>query len=471
MTANSQGSRTSPVKLLPHQASFVDLVFAPSTKKFTLLRGQVGLGKGTVLVAIAARLLEQRPNARILLLSPAALRAQFIERLSLAGTPAIRVDRFYYRELLDVSTGGDIWPHGLVVVLSSEFAKQPDIQDSLASASWDLVIVDEAHQMAGVRARTLRMISAHATRIVLSTMPNLGPPEGVSVNDVTVVDWQWETLVNHDGTRIQAPSAPLLDVVPFRLAPAELSLLEAVSALAARFETVPDQNWFARSLHTSLQSSPAALERVLDRPEFGRGPESSFEPDLEIGDDVADGGEVSQLPPRLVLEGVSALTAQVLQAIEANPDDTKLAEFCRLLSRLGELGSETVRRICVITGYTATSYYIAAELEGRAWANQLIHGGMNTKARREALGRFLTDGGVLVATRAVMTAGLDPEGITDLVLYDIPQSREQIRQVLGRVDRFGRVGQLTVHALVPTNVPDGLKPRGLRILEEALAAE
>jgi superfamily II DNA or RNA helicase len=145
--------KNSSMRLLPHQIALVEAVFNPASKRVILLRGDVGLGKSATLVAVASRVLRERPTARVLLLAPAALQVQFVEMLRDAGAPALSVDRYQFREMLDSAPGKELWPAGVVAVLSREFARQADIRDALATVRWDLSIVDEAHQLRGPSRR------------------------------------------------------------------------------------------------------------------------------------------------------------------------------------------------------------------------------------------------------------------------------------------------------------------------------
>ena len=108
--------------------------------------------------------------ARALFVVPAALRSQFADMLRGADVPNMVVDRYAYREMLDATTEKEIWPAGIVVVLSLEFATQPDIEDSLAQCRWDITFVDEWHMSRGVRTTSLRRIIASAQKVVLASM-------------------------------------------------------------------------------------------------------------------------------------------------------------------------------------------------------------------------------------------------------------------------------------------------------------
>ena len=107
--------------------------------------------------------------------------------------------------------------------------------------------------------------------------------------------------------------------------------------------------------------------------------------------DPATSGEI-----RLLIE-------RALQQIESNGIDSKLAAFGALIERLD--GAEAPgRRVCVITDYVATLYYLAAEIEARQTRYHIFHGGMTSDARGSALDNFRRGGGILLATTAAMTA-------------------------------------------------------------------
>jgi hypothetical protein len=49
-----------------------------------------------------------------------------------------------------------------------------------------------------------------------------------------------------------------------------------------------------------------------------------------------------------------------------------------------------------------------------------------------------------------MSEGIALGEVTDLVLYDVPDGKDALQQLLGRFDRFGRRTQLNVYTLVPS---------------------
>jgi Type III restriction enzyme, res subunit len=186
-------SRGSRAKLLPHQSALVDTVLDPMGKRVVLLRGGAGLGKSTSLAALARRLLHDAPGARTLFLIPGPLREHFREMLQDADTPCLVADRYWFRATVDSAREDEIWPRGVVTILTPDFANQPDILESLVSARWDLVIADEAHRFKGDRENTLRRLAASAERLVLVSPAAFDQGESgpFPAGDTTVVEWPY----------------------------------------------------------------------------------------------------------------------------------------------------------------------------------------------------------------------------------------------------------------------------------------
>ncbi len=368
--------------------------------------------------------------------------------------------------VLDLRCATTFWNDGEHVV-SVDFAKQPDIRDSLAKPRWDLVIADEAHSFRGNRAEVLRRVGAVAERVVLSTLPDFELPDTFPAEDITVVEWRRDRVVDHDGTPLDAVPRPVLHEVPFSLTPAELSLQETVSALCRVFEAgTPQQGWIAKSLFLSLQSSPASLEGALQRLAEGLKTQDGMEAPLEDLEEEVLEDELAGRVDLPTAEKAAGLATRALQEIEEINGDSKLGAFGVLLSHLNEANMPS-RRIWVLTEYLGTLYYLAAEIEGLGLACRLLHGGMSPEDRHRSLALFSSAGGILVATRAVMT-GLSLREVTDLVLYDVPISKLALQEVLARFDRFGRSSQLNIYVLTPSHGSEGFIANPLTTLRELL---
>ena len=468
-----------PITLLPHQAALVETVLDPSNKRITLLDWDVGLGKTVTLVALAGRLLREEPTARVLFVGPtASVKSQVVDRLRRDGIANMPLDRYRFREMLDSPTSGALWPTGTVVVLTYAFARQPDIRDCLVESHWDLLILDEVRAFRGANERLLTKLGASAQRVVVATAtPHAALYSAFPPADVCVVACRRGQVVDQDGVSLDRVPRPLLQETRFPLTSAELHLRQTVHDLARQLfshsRTGP-YAWRAMLLLQSLESSQAALERVLlsrrddllqdeEWSDIDKAPEIGLSLDDDLGQDL----DKSQ--DRSSSSRVSDATERALEEIEAISEDSKLGAFQVLLNTINKPG-QPCKRICVVTEYLATLYYLAAAMEDQGTDAHLFHGGMSAVDRQQSLARFVERGGVLAATRALMTEGLDVPEVSDLVLYDSPLNPVSLQQLLGRFDRFGRVAQLHVHVLVPSNAVDALITGRLLLLRKVLDA-
>ncbi len=351
--------------------------------------------------------------------------------------------------------------------MSNDFAKLPEIRESLAGAEWDLVVADEAHRFTGARAELLRRLAEKAERIGLAAAPGMPLPDAFPIEDATVVDWRRDELADHDGKPLDAAPRPAFHEVRFTLTPAEQDLSEVIRALCEALDAgIPQSGLVARILRRSLHSSPAALENALRRLVERLQDQDKFR--LILEEDADDGADEARSPELIdpnAAEKARPIAVRALQELETMRTDSKLSAFGRLLADLADVETPH-KQICALTDFLGTLYYLAAEIEGQGLTCSLLHGGMRYVAREESLRAFTSTGGILVATRAVMTESLSLPDVTDLVLYDLPDSDRLLGQVLGRVDRFGRTVQLHIHALVQSDDADSAPSDSLRYLRE-----
>lgn len=472
---NSPGNvlKESSMQLLPHQVAFVEAFFDPASKRVILLRADVGLGKSVALVALMTRLLRQRPMARVVLLAPGALRQQFVEQLHREDIPALSVDRYQFREMIDSASGQELWPAGAVSVLSREFARQEDVVQALVATRWDLLIVDEAHQFRGsLTGEVVRRVGEASDRVVLATatLASSDLPGDFAKDDITVVEWRRDQVVDLNGALLDSIPRPIVRVVPFTLSTAELKLAEVVGELCRALEAgTTQQRWGARSLLRNHQSSPAALESGLrrivenrNRVAHGVDPLPEFLGEEQLEDQVTPYLDIA------TAEIAAGIADRALGEIETAGNDSKLEAFIGLLRHIESLRTPSTR-ICVLTEYVNTLFYLAAEIEILGRTYHPYHGGMNAQSRQNYLARFNAGvgGGILTATRAALSDGVALTKVTDLVLYDIPGSPAALQQILARFDRFGRDTQLNIHVLEPSDGLGGSRAEFLDLLRQA----
>ncbi len=83
---------------------------------------------------------------------------------------------------------------------------------------------------------------------------------------------------------------------------------------------------------------------------------------------------------------------------------------------------------------------LAAVLQARGYPCEAIHGDMAQPQRDRAMARFRDGAGELLVATDVAARGLDIEGVSHVINYDIAQSPEQHVHRIGRTGRAGRAG-------------------------------
>ena len=129
----------SRIDLLPHQSYVVKTALDDPICRF-ILADEVGLGKTIEAGVIAHQVLVDKPNARILILTPGPLARQWLSEMHTSfGGRDFR--------LLDLHSPANVtlskWP----LVISSIKVALRSFRAQILQNTWDLVIVDEAHQL------------------------------------------------------------------------------------------------------------------------------------------------------------------------------------------------------------------------------------------------------------------------------------------------------------------------------------
>jgi SNF2 family DNA or RNA helicase len=115
-----------------------------------LLADDVGLGKTIEAGLVISELMARGQARRVLVVCPASLREQWQDAL----------DRFFHIEAhmfsrqhrrgleRDMPAGMNPWEFHNVFVVSVDYAKMPEIKNQILEVPWDIVVIDEAHQVA-----------------------------------------------------------------------------------------------------------------------------------------------------------------------------------------------------------------------------------------------------------------------------------------------------------------------------------
>ena len=440
-----------------------------------LIADEVGLGKTIQAGLIISELIERRPDARILVVTPAGVREQWQAELRQRfSRDSIVLDSAAIARYA-ADWNGNPWTVSGIVLTSLDYVKRPEVVRSLEALVWDVVVFDEAHALAGRsdRATAASLLARRArTLVLLTATPHSGDDEAFTRL----------TSLGDFANRPPSPDAsarqafPLLVFRRTRLdvgmsaARRTLSLrvrqttneLEMHAALLAYARAVWKQtSATGRSERTGPTSAPAArlamtmltrracssawsLVRSLEtrlRLLSGSDQRDWRQMALPFGDLVADdeapGAELSS-PGLSDRDEERRWLEYVLRLARlAEPAESKLRALRRLLRRARQPA-------IVFTEYRDTLHQVAQHLGDFSPAQ--LHGGMNTGERQDVLRRFANGEVRLLLATDAASEGLNLHHRCRLVInLELPWTPVRLEQRIGRVERIGQ--DRRVHAV------------------------
>ena len=137
-------------RVIPKDYQLVPVVMALETPRVRMLiADDVGLGKTIEAGLIITELLARQMASRLLVIVPANLREQWREALDyFFHIPARIISTRHRREMeRELPAGANSWEHYRYLITSVDYAKQPAIKNQILEQAWDIVVIDEAHQV------------------------------------------------------------------------------------------------------------------------------------------------------------------------------------------------------------------------------------------------------------------------------------------------------------------------------------
>jgi ATP-dependent helicase HepA len=95
-------------------------------------------------------------------------------------------------------------------------------------------------------------------------------------------------------------------------------------------------------------------------------------------------------------------------------------------------------------------------------------GASSVAQRHDIIKRFLSEGGLLLATDGAVSEGIALAQVAHAIHYDLPLSPLRIEQRCGRFDRFGRETPLTMYFLLDES---GVMPSESQLVNIITAAQ
>ena len=453
------------IELMPHQLEPALAVVRGRGSRL-LLADEVGLGKTIQAGLIVSELLARNAIDRVLVLTPAGLREQWAQELSQRfAIDAAAVDGRVLRRLATtLPIGVNPWSTLAAAIASVDYVKRPEVLPAVTACRWDIVVVDEAHGVAGDSDRhaAVHTLASRAAYVLLLTAtPHSGDRRTFeALCELGAVDSPDDPpLLVFRRTRqdVGTGTTRRVHTVQVRQSADELRM----HALLARYsDAVRDERGedgrrdvcLALSvLHKRALSSAWSLAQSVERRLSALAPSSAVDGDqlaLPLGDphgELVAADEPPSWPPDLRLSDPQRerrmLTALAAISRTASLHESKMAALCRLLRRAHESA-------VVFTEYRDTLVHLRHRLTGHAGiptALVILHGGLTREERAAALDGFGRAPRTLLLATDAAAEGLNlHRGCRLVVNLELPWNPMRIEQRIGRVDRIGQ--PRTVHA-------------------------
>ena len=376
---------------------------------------------------------------------------------------------------------------------------------SIINSGWDLIIIDEAHRVAGSSGEVARyklgylLSQASPYLLLLSATPHNGKtepflrlvrlldeeafPNAKSIVKEQVAPYLIRTekreAIDNNGNRLfKNRITHLVELNWDERHTLQRELYQLVSAYVSKTYDKARRNrkknmcliFLLIIMQRMVTSSTAAVRQSLERrlqvlktqsTRIGSLTEEDLA-ELDIEDGVEEAIEAMSLDIDAEIEELERIIAVAKQAEFQYPD----VKVEKLIDTIDEILSEDRnQKIIVFTEFVATQAYLKALLEKRGFTVTILNGGMSIDERNEALLEFKTKSNIFISTDAG-GEGLNLQFSNIIINYDLPWNPMKIEQRCGRADRIGQQRDVHIYNFIIT---DTVECRVREVLEEKLS--
>ena len=454
-------ARLARIDLLPHQLEPA-LAFVRGLGSRVLLADDVGLGKTIQAGLIVSELRALGAAERVLVMTPAGLRDQWVHELSERFNieAAVLDVHALRRSIATLPVGLNPWQTVPIAIASIDYIKRTEVLAATGACRWDVVIVDEAHGVAGDsdRHEAVAALARQAAYVVLMTAtPHSGDHRAfASLCDIRARPSDRLLMFRRSRQTLRLSTARRIHRLHVQMSRDEARMHALLTGFSRAIRQQHDQPhsrhdyWLALSVrHKRALSSARSLQQSVDRRlatlASARAPKVSQLP-LPLDDLAGELTSADDAPgwsPLLSLEDAAherdLLGALADAAARAAQDETKIAALARLLRRVGEPA-------IVFTEYRDTLLHVQASL---GTPSATLHGGMTREERLAAIKQFTSGGCRLLLATDAAGEGLNLQRTCRLVInLELPWNPMRLEQRIGRVDRIGQGRSVHVFHLI-----------------------
>jgi superfamily II DNA or RNA helicase len=376
---------------------------------------------------------------------------------------------------------------------------------SIINSGWDLVVIDEAHRVAGSSGEVARyklgklLAAASPYLLLLTATPHNGKTEPF-LRLIRLVD---EKAFPNINAIVKEQVAPFVIRTEKREAidnngiklfknrttrAIELHWDERHSMQRRLYEMVSDyvsknynkamrsrgkNMWFVfllimmqRLVTSSTSAVRESMERrvkVLEEQAFKYQSMSEEEfAEMELEENMEDAIAAISLDIKDEIAQLNDIIAVARQA-EFQYLDVKVEPLLEIIDDL--FAEDRQRKVIIFTEFVATQSYLVKLLKDRGYSTSILNGSMSIEERNAVLQEFKTETDILISTDAG-GEGLNLQFSNCIINYDLPWNPMKIEQRIGRVDRIGQQRDVTVYNFI---LADTVENRVKAVLEEKLS--
>ncbi len=506
---------------LPHQLHVLNRVMETNNIRY-ILADEVGLGKtieaGMIIKELKSRGLVQR----VLVVCPTGLVTQWASEMQEKFHEKFHVilpsDYDTIRRLTDtddvygqydqvISPMDSIKPIEKHAGWTNERVEKYNEERiySIINSGWDLIIIDEAHRVAGSSSDVARyklgylLSQASPYLLLLSATPHNGKTEPflrlirlldeeAFPNSKSIVKEQVapylirtekrEAIDNKGNLLFKSRITHLVEMHWDERHTSQRELYELVSSYVSNTYGKAKRNrkknmcliFLLIIMQRMVTSSTAAVRQSLERRLEALKNQSTragslTEEDLaemDIEDNIAEALEATSLNMEEEIEELESIIAVAKQAEFQQPD---IKVECLVDTIDSILNEDSNQKIIIFTEFVATQKYLQQILESKGFIVSALNGSMSIYERNEALKEFKTKASIFISTDAG-GEGLNLQFSNIIINYDLPWNPMKIEQRCGRADRIGQQRDVHIYNFI---VSDTVENRVRQVLEEKLS--
>jgi len=376
---------------------------------------------------------------------------------------------------------------------------------SIINSGWDLVVIDEAHRVAGSSGEVARyklgklLAAATPYLLLLTATPHNGKTEPFlrlirlvdekafpNINAIVkeqvapyVIRTEKREAIDNNGNKLfKNRTTRAIELHWDERHSMQRRLYEMVSDYVAQNYNKAMRNrgknmWFVfllimmqRLVTSSTSAVRESMERrvkVLEEQAFKYQSMSEEEfAEMELEENMEDAIAAISLDIKEEIAQLNDIIAVAKQA-EFQYLDVKVEPLLEIIDDL--FAEDRQRKVIIFTEFVATQSYLVKLLKDRGYSTSILNGSMSIEERNAVLQEFKTETDILISTDAG-GEGLNLQFSNCIINYDLPWNPMKIEQRIGRVDRIGQQRDVIVYNFI---LADTVENRVKAVLEEKLS--